>query len=600
MQYSLDPKFNTKKVDSGMNNVAVKTALKLIQDSNETNQIQDNKNYWIEQLFENGFNVVSPNSVFKLSPQLLQQALWQTVQRMKPLDFQIHGSGRPQYMEQLVTQATGTVLTRGGYVSALRDKNGAFYNSLMYGDAFVHVGANPEKSGVPILFNPISNSNVYTDQYATMMRIGTTAGRSVTKCCVIFSMSWSEAVRQYPELKRRGSQGRIPRDMNGNKEIERDWEQTTRLDDITEIAYFYDTTNYNHTVFAGSQCTVLKEYKGKKKAKGDKGYPFMLNDMPYIPVLQHICMPSMQGFFNHGLGDMLYQMAIVSNKLMNLAIGHVTDNTDPVTLVNLPKSEASTFFNKLKLAQEMRQAGRRPMVALTYDENAPGASQISANALLTPSMFGEFQAMWEAFTREMGRLGINIDQVERGTATATQILAEEEASNAFVKQVMENNASESEFAINITLDMMETAVSKRDKTPLNLTSFIEVKGERIRPDGMTLGQIQDELSKHHYFTKVNSRSGAIPSNVAQQAKLSRVLAVLPPGSPGQMKAIMQLAQLNDQDLSMEDLGMTPAQPDMQGMEQMPEANIDDIPPVTPTDTDRLSPNPRSAQLTPSI
>jgi hypothetical protein len=592
--YSLDPKYNTKKVDSGMNNAAVKTALQLIQDSNETKQEQDNKNYWIQELFESGFSVVSPNGVFKLDPQLLQQALWQTVQRMKPLDFQIHGSGRPQFMENLVTQATSTVLQRGGYISALRDKNGAFYNSLLYGDAFIHVGANPEKTGVPILFNPVSNANVYVDQYATMMRVGTTAGRSVTKCCVIFSMSWAEAVKQYPELKRKGSQGRIPRDMNGNKETERDWEQTTRLDDITEIAYFYDTTNYNHTVFAGSQCTVLKEYKGKEK------YPFMLNKRPYIPVLQHICMPAMKGFYNHGLGDMLYKMAIVSSKLMNLAIGHVTDNTDPITLVNLPKSEASKFFGKLKLAQEMREAGRRPMVALTYDENSPGGNPVNASALLTPSMFGEFTAMWEAFAREMGRLGINIDQVERGTVTATQILAEEEASNAFVKQIMENNASEAEFAIDATLDMMEHAVSKSDKTPLNLTSTIEVEGERVRPDGITLGMIKDELAQNHYFTKVNSRSGAIPSNVAQQAKLSRVLAILPPGSPGQVKAIMQLAHLNDQDLTPEDLGMQPPQPDMAGMEQMPEANIDEIPPPPPTDTERIAPNPRTADVTASL
>lgn len=595
--YSLDPKFNTKKVESGMNNAAVKTALQLIQDSNETKQIQDNKNYFIENLFENGFQVVAPNSVFKLSPQLLQQALWQTVQRMKPLDFAIHGSGRPQYMENLVTQATGTVLKRGGYVSSLRDKNGSFYNSLMYGDAFIHIGANPEKSGVPILFNPVSNSNVYVDQYATMMRVGTTAGRSVTKCCVVFSMSWAEAVKQYPELKRKGSQGRIPREMNGNKEVERDWQQTTRLDDITEIAYFYDITNMNHTVFAGSQCTVVKEYKG---TKGDKKYPFMLNKQAYIPVLQNICMPAMQGFYNHGIGDMLYQMAIVSNKLMNLAIGHVTDNTDPITLVNLPKSEASKFFAKLKLAQEMREAGRRPMVAVPYDDNSPGGNPVSANALLTPSMFGEFQAMWEAFAREMARLGINIDQVERGTATATQILAEEEASNAFVKQIMENNASEAEFAIDITLNMMETAVSKSDKTPLNLTTSIEVEGVRVRPDGITLGMIKDELSKSHYFTSVNSRSGAIPSNVAQQAKISRLLAVLPPGSPGQIKSILQLAQLNDQDLTPEDLGMQPAQPDMQAMEQLPEANIDTIPPLAPTETDRISPNPRTANQVASI
>lgn len=586
--YALDPQLPTGKIKDDTDDKAVQTALKLIQNSYTEKSIRDNKNYWIERLFEEGFDVYSPDGAHKVNAQLLYQALWRTIQRMKPLDFEIHGSGVPQWMESIVTAGVATVLERGGYISALRDKGGAFYQLLMYGDSFIHIGTNPEDQDIPLLFNPISNSNVYVDQYATAIRMGTNSDRSASKVCVIFSYSWAEFCAMYPKFKNKAAQGQIPRELSDNKELERTYQQTTELDDIMEVAYFYDISNKNYTVFAGPMCTILDQKSGDD-------YPFMLNKKPYIPVIQNYCMPSMAGFYNHGLGDMLFRLANIMSRLFNLASGHVLDNTHPITLVNLPKAEATSFFAKLKAAEEMRAQGKRPFVATAYDPNSPGSSQVSANALITPSLFQEWQAMWEQFTREIQRLGINLDELDRGNVTATQVLAEEEAQSAFVKQIMENNASEAQFAIDVTMDLIEHGVRKSDKTPLNLTTTVEVEGVEIRPDDITLGMLADELKTNHYFVKVNSRSGAIPSNIAAQTKLARVLQSVPPGSPAQLKLLRDFARLNDTDIALEDIGLG-QQP------QLPQGggDLDNLGEVPVSETDRISPNPRSATPQPAI
>ena len=512
---------------------------------------------------------------------MLQQAIRRLVSRTKTLDFSIHGAGRPPEVEQIVTSGISTVLDKGGYAQAMGDKDGAFFKQYLYGDAFTHIGTNPDEKGFPIKFNSISNNNVYIDTFATSMR-GAGDGKNVTKCVVIFSYSWAEALRLYPEIKRKkGGPGKIPKEDGLFKDLERSFEQTldNQNDDVTEVAHYYDIANKVYSVFVGNSTTLIK------KLKGDS-YPFMKDGMPYIPVAQNICMPSAIGFYNHGVGDMLYDLAIVSRRLLNMELAHVEDNTYPITLVNVPQGEAAKFFNKLARAHDQRAAGYKGTVALEYDPQNPGASSVQAQSLLTNNLTNEWQLIYDTLTREIQRLGISLDEVDRGTnVTASQIIAEEESANAFVKQVMEYNATELQFTVELAIDMVKTFVSKRDETPLNLTTSIESELGPVRADGITLGMIADELKDHYYFVKVNSRSGSIPSNVVKQARITRVFPLLPQGSPAQMKAVMQMAQLNDQDYSMEDLG---------GQAPSPGADTESIEAQEPVATERVAVNPRAA------
>ena len=327
MSEYLQPDIN-QNVQSGFSNKAVKSAIKMIGLNQDIKVIRDSKNILIQQLFDEGFEVTNVTGTRKISSKMMQQAIWRTANRMKPLDFGIHGTGRPASNELIVTEGVGTVMQRGGYVRALRDKGGAFYNLLMYGDAMVQVGSDPDNNRSPIVFNPISNSNIYVDSYATGVRSGG-LGRAAQQMCVIFSMSWGTFLEEYPEAGKTAGIGQIPRDTGLFKELERDYIQTYKLDDLIEVAHYYDIKSKNYTCFAGSQCTVLDEYSGDD-------YPFEMDGEAYIPVLQFICMPSSAGFWNNGLGNMLYDLAYVSKQMLNMGVGHAEDNTYPYTLINVP------------------------------------------------------------------------------------------------------------------------------------------------------------------------------------------------------------------------------------------------------------------------
>jgi len=572
------------KVVNGMQDPAVKKMLDLINRNVEIKRDYDTKNIAIASLFEEGFNIATPSGAMKVTAQMLQQAMWRTMNKMKPLDFQLHGVGRPEAIEKIMTYGTSFIADKSGLISGVRDKGGVFWNQLLYGDGFYTFGSNPEEnSDIPIVFNPIPNSNVYVDPYATSIRAGG-YGRSATEALAVFSMSWQQAIRLYPKLKKNGTSGTIPREMDSHIEAEtgRSYQQTTRLDDLTEIGYYYNLDTKEYVIVGGSACTVID------KVTGDK-YPFMKDNKPYIPIGQFMCMPSSRGFFNYGLGNLLYRFALLNRKLMNMAYGHAEDSVYPVTLVNVPQGQASAFFNSLREAIKGRSQGKKPLIPLEYDPSNPGSGRVQAQSLLTQSALNEYQFLYDQMSREIRRLGINLDDIEKGSdVTATQIIAEEENSNAFVKQIMEYNASEFQFALEILLDMSKKFISKKNKTVINMPVKIDTGEKMMRMDQFTLGDYTDELNKHKYFIKVNSRSGAIPSNIMRQAQISRVLPLLPPGSPQYLSLVQRIAELNDTEIDTSSFRppAPPALPSPQAGGELSES-------ILPSETDVLEINSRT-------
>lgn len=575
----------SRRVVSGKDDEAVQAALNLIEENYSEKNEQDSRNEKIQELFKEGFEVRDPSGTRKIGSKKLYQAMWRTQNRMKALDFSIHGTGRPEWAEKIVSEGVATVMTNGGYGGSLRDKNGAFSKLLMYGDGFVHVGA-AEKGGV-IQFRPVDNSNVYVDAYATAIRSETGSGEA-SKCCVVFSYPWDKAIQLFPKLEKEGGLGEIPRQNVNEKELSRTYEQEVELDDMVEIAYFYDTSNKTYVIFAGGECTILEKMEGKE-------YPFLVEGEPYIPVLHYTGMPSSEGFYNHGIGAMIYDLAIVSRRLLNMEVNHIEDNVLPVTLINTPKGKASEFFKKLKVAHDMRAAGKKAYVSMEYDSNNPNSSGVNANSLLTNNLVSEWQMIYDMLDRELQRMGIFLDEADRGAnVTATQILAEEESSNSFVKQIMEFNASESKFAVELTMDMIKKFVTKGNKTILNLTTTVDIGDFQIRPDNVTLGQVKDEINKFNYFVKINARTGAIPSNVLQQAQVSRVLQLTPPGTPAYFKLMQQFSSLNDRDMNIEDFGGG------QPQEGAPQAGGEIEGGAIPSETDRLQLDVRNPQEAPVL
>lgn len=241
----------------------------------------------------------------------------------------------------------------------------------------------------------------------------------------------------------------------------------------------------------------------------------------------------------------------------------------------------------------MRTTGKKGYVAMEYDPNSPNSERVTAESLLTGNLYNEWQAVFDRLDQELRRLGINIDELDTTSdKTATEILALEENANSFVKQVMEYNATESQFAVEVTMDMIAEFVTKKDKTPLNLAVKIMLEsGSQERMGQITLGMISEELKVNNYWVNINSRSGAIPSNNVLRAEINSVLPFMQPGSPAWKRAVGKLAQLSNFDADAEEFLMA------QVPEDAPQPEESEAP---VSGTDRLTINPRAEQQKPVL
>lgn len=561
-------------VKDNTNDEDVKNALRVIEKFFSERCKQNGIIDKITDTIDECFTVTHPKGNRQLNSQKLHQAMWRTASRMKPNDFTLHGNGKDDVSERIQTAGLKTILRNGNYNACLRDKNGGFYDLLLYGDCIMHLGTSDNK-GVPIDFSCIDLKNVYVDVEATAIRaVG--KGRSAQKMVIIASYSWDHFCRLFPEYKKKAGVGRIPRNFSEEQKLTK--EQELAQENIIEVAYSYDLTTKCFLVFAGPGCTIIEKDKQKKK------FLFNMDGEDYIPILQLPCIPSSRGFFNYGIGHLLYRIAIVSRQLMNMEVRHVKDNVLPIELISVAQGNASKFFQQLKTAYELQAKGMRGFLPVERGASDPSGNAVSSQTLLSQNLFNELQALWDRLDQEIRRSGINIDELDTGgNKTATEILALEENSNSFVKQIGEWGGSEQIMAIKIAIDFTKKFVKKSNKTPLDLTTKFNIEGKEVRLDDLTLGDIAEEFQQNHWFVEPNLRSGAIPSNAALIAGLSSQFGFAAPGSRAQVKIIDMLGKINNIDIPGEDY--------IAPMQQAPAPQEGPTPQQQPTGTDRLSINP---------
>lgn len=564
------------KDKDGMVDKAVSDSLYMISRGYQYKSERDEKNENIRALFKEGFQVKDPTGTKKIGSKVIQQVIWRSRSKFKFLDFQIHGvnkKGEPksQGVEKLMSDGVRTVADKGRLMSNFRDKGGMVDNLSFYGDTFLEIGKD-ENSSTPIEFKTLKNESVYVDDYAYGIR-GT---RPAYKLTAIYQYDKSEAYDLFPELKDAGIYGRI----SGSYEMQRGKE--TDQENILEIAKAYNISTQQMCLFAGSQAYKIKMWEGEE-------YPYMKMKEPYIPVIQFICQPSVDQFYNYGIADMIYDLAIMQRRLFNAQTNHTFDSTDPLAFVSGPEGSMDDLMEKMAYAYKMRAQGKKPMIPLEYGAGGAGSNQVGVQSLLTNSLANEWQMMWETFAREISRLGINIDDLARGgNVTASQVIAEEEASNAFVKQIMENNASETQELIEIIMDSVTQFVPNSNKELLQLTTKIPAgDGTFVSlPKGLTMGGLSQELKNGENWCYVNSRTGTIPSDLMKITQLQRQMGATAPGSPEYQEIYQQMAYYNDIELAG---GGQPQPENLQG------GAPSDIPEgIVPAGTERIQTNPRQA------
>ncbi len=583
---------NTNKVfiETGFEDEAVHSALTLMgKNSTIHNKFEG---IWraIQQLFEGGFTVMNPTGTKQITSKLLLQILWKVVNKMKIPDFKIYKAGPfamqtkqdeikkstaiRETVEQIVTAGVSTVMKEGRFVQCMNDKGGAFYKMALFGDCHVQVGFDQDNSDYPISFRVGSLSDIYFNNSATDIR-DVVGGLSADEVVIIYRYTMTQFNQLFPEWEGKVACGDIPRAYRYKKQLEKTWLQTVYDgEEMIEVGYRIGIDKVM-VVFAGSACTVIDKFEGDDeevnengepemgfqlqeeiKEGGKKPFPYMMDGKPYLPLLHFKFFPSSEGYYNYGIGHMVYDLAIVTARMDNMAYNHAGDNIWPINFVNTSTKNASKLFNEILKAHEMRAAGGKGYVV---SENGAGGSGVTIENFQTQPITGEWERAFSRLEKQIERLGFRLDMPDLGAnPNEMSIMASQEATDEPIKQVMQFNASEFEMAVNFTIDAIRKFVPDDDRTPLNSMIDIEQGDAKMPMRGFALGDVAQELRMNKYFVVVNQRDGTIPSGTMQNAQLDKSMAKLMPGTPAYNKLAVKQAKLNGQNITEED--MNPAAP----------------------------------------
>lgn len=532
---------------------------KLLNEENHEKSSRDARNLKIKQMFKDSFNVAEPeNKLEKIMSKKLFQMIFRVSSKIKVPDIAIHAHNTDEAIEHIISMGASTVLKNCGFDNTWRGKGGFLQNGALYGNTFTFHGRNPDPTDdKPMLFSVIPNDKVYVEENALELR-GATEGRNCRKLIFIREYEKDEAYRLYPELKEAGVTGALNRyaqsDIDRSEESDRKEES-----EIVEVGEYFNLNTETWIKLAGSSSHMLDMKEGKE-------FPYKHKGRAYIPVSKWSFFQGVDSFYDEGLGTLFYDVIRLMERLTNKQIINVEDGLLPVSIWNIDKSNTARFIKQWKKKEKTIAKGKAPILINERSATNPNATDVSAQNIHIQGDVAAWQFLGQILEQEFKRIGIDYDGANITKATATEIINSQEVQDETLKQVMENNVTELRHLVDVTLEFMKS-ISKNNETPIDITTVEDLEKYGLKGEKITLGMIAEQLKKVSVMSKINSRTGIIPSGVMKRAQIRESLEVTNPQDPLYQKLTRQLVKLNDTDVDTND---EPLQAGMQQAPQIPQ------------------------------
>lgn len=497
---------------------------------------------------------------FSVTSKLLAQVHGRLVTKYARPPRQFQSSGASMIELELVKDSVNHVQKQGGLNDLLSNGWSAHHKMFLLGDTFIRIGTSKDPAK-PVLFSSAGLTNTFIDVFATQMRSDSGVG-DATEAFSIEIDDFDSAVNKAKEngWKSDFSIGRLPVDEDTEKRLEVTHNQDTEQETTeVEFGYYYnikDKKNPYFDILAGSTGEKIASFKGE-------AYPFIdLDGSPFIPLIQLGFMPVPQGIYNGGLA-IIYDLAIVQEKLRNLALLQVQDNVNPIIMANII-GDAGDFLSQMQRARLLRSQGEKGYIINSLGGTGTGTSKGELTALSVDQLTGEFERMATELETEIKRLRFPIDDADiPASQLATNTVAMAVASSEFTRQIQRENKGGYRDMDMMTMALMRDNIELTDTTPfitnVETEDGIEINGEGTSEENMiTLGDAVELIDK--YKIDVNS-------NIDEQEKLEKLMPALVNKPETQSKVVEKLARMDGIKLPKEEPipeeGAELAQPDRQ-------------------------------------
>ena len=484
----------------------------------------------IVEKYEGAFEISDSSKDFHINSKLLFQSHQRIVNKMKRVDRKLFADGANLNTLGIVKDTLNTVQGVGGFVDALVSDWGTFHKFVLLGDAFLWMGAGNDE--MPVKFKNVNLLGVFLDPAATKMTSVSTE-EAVREVLVVFEEKNEDIDKMFPDLDY--IKGRLPMSESAwqKNRLRQTNQQITRTEaefTTTEIGYYYNIkgTTLTYAIYVGAGLKLAE------LAEGDK-YPFFdYQKEAYIPLLNFKCFPVPRGFYGKGVGHLLYDLAIVQEKLRNMALWHVEDNINPIQILTT-SGGAGGFLDQMLQARELRAMNEKALIINELRMDGSNTSNGTLNSLRTDPLTAEYERMQRELTVEIKRCGIPIDDIDRPTSeTATATISEETRATAFVQQIQEQNREPYSNADMYTIHILKDTVSVSSNFPIMTAATlssgdpVNAVGKKKLPKGLqvNLGKVIDHLDFYTFWSSPQSRSGAHKSSILEKEEMDTIMPFL--------------------------------------------------------------------------
>jgi len=457
--------------------------------------------------YMDSFSMQADDENFQVTSKLLFQTHSRIVNRMQR-PGRVFKSDSASHMEnelEIDRDGVNTVQDKGGLIDTLTSDWAIYHRQILLGYAPMMISIGDKDT--PAKYIPLNLMDCYFDPSATVMR-SPNGVSNVGEFLYIEQTNYIDAVARFPKTKFSGGRLPLDRDQYLDYMKKTDRQVIESEQDLVEIGHYFYVRGDKpiHAIFVGGSATIVEEHIGAKYPKA-----YNLYGRPAIPVVCFQAFPVPTGLYGQGL-QLIYDLAIVQQRLRNLAFAHIGRNVNAINVLNVARGTSGSFANQLYSAREMQKAGEFGVI---LNESGDQGGFAKMEQLRTDPLTSEYERMQAELTQEIKRCGFPLDEVDRPvTETATATKAELGATTAFVQQIQEINRDAYK-----EVDMLTMNIIKEDFT----NSKMKVITNLTEEEPIVLGDVADSLRDSEITVAVDARSGAYKTDAERQAGLRELI-----------------------------------------------------------------------------
>jgi len=471
-----------------------------------------------------------------------------------------------------IKAAVEYIMKEGSWVNALKnDKDGAFFMLSMIGNAFVEIstkGKMNADNSAPLQFNTIPPDRIFFNRTAVRMR-DSARGMNARRCIIVYDLTFDEymedIVPEIADIKMRKKAENVSWDLlplsseldsisrrsvslssNASGKSSDNFE--SEISRRGQVAVYIDLDARAKIMIAGGGATIISQFLGDD-------FPHMMNDKPYIPVVNLRCFGRARGFYDGGMGHYVSELNQLEELLQNKTVSGAIKEVDPMDVLTVANGRQLDVQQAIIDAELDMAAGRRPIILNEMTDD--GSPMVGNMGKLSGGGIGNSGvAIENILEKQKLEVGMNMRDVStEKEKTAFAIQQEAAAQTALPSRISEKNAGEYKFAIEVIIDLMQKLIPTSNKTIIPTREIKMSTGEdAISVSGFKLGDVIKMMKKQKLQVTVEDQSGVTPTNFERIAKINTLLPLFQ-GTKAGVKLMKELVELSG--YSFTDDEMTP-------------------------------------------